>query len=99
LSYFLPEEGGARSQTLQTRSLVRVFAGRILDFDEGAARAAVDLTLQRRRLGRPIGLADAQIAGIVKSRSATLATRDVRDFDGIGIDLIDPWAAHSPNLL
>ena len=33
------------------------------------------------------------LAGIVASRGATLATRNVRDFDDLGIALVDPWAA------
>jgi predicted nucleic acid-binding protein len=42
-------------------------------------------------MGRPIGVADAMIAGIARSRGARLATRNVRDFEGCGIALIDPW--------
>jgi predicted nucleic acid-binding protein len=34
---------------------------------------------------------DAQIAGIARSRGAALATRNVRDFAGCGIELHDPW--------
>jgi predicted nucleic acid-binding protein len=31
------------------------------------------------------------IAGIARAHGATLATRNVRDFEGCGIRLIDPW--------
>jgi hypothetical protein len=31
------------------------------------------------------------IAGIVRSLGGALATRNVRDFEGCGIDVIDPW--------
>ncbi|NQW72833.1 MAG: type II toxin-antitoxin system VapC family toxin [Actinobacteria bacterium] len=51
------------------------------------------LSAKRMRLGRPIGMADACIAGICLVRDATLATRNTRDFDGIGLSLVDPWAA------
>ena len=34
---------------------------------------------------------DTQIAGIVMSRNATLATRNVKDFDDLDIALVDPW--------
>ena len=51
------------------------------------------LSAKRMRLGRPIGMADACIAGICLVRDATLATRNLRDFDGIGLSLVDPWAA------
>jgi predicted nucleic acid-binding protein len=34
---------------------------------------------------------DAQIAAVCQARAATLATRNVKDFEGIDIDVIDPW--------
>ncbi len=42
-------------------------------------------------MGRPIGSFDAQIAAIAHSQGMALATRNVPDFDGIGVTLIDPW--------
>lgn len=51
------------------------------------------LSAKRMRLGRPIGMDDACIAGICLVRDATLATRNTRDFDGIGLSLVDPWVA------
>jgi toxin FitB len=47
----------------------------------------------RRAVGRPIGGMDALIASIALVSGARLATRDVRDFGGLGITLIDPWRA------
>lgn len=68
-----------------------LFPGRILSFDEGAARAFAPIAIDRRKRGRPISLFDAQIAAIAKARDATLATRDTRDFEGCGLTLINPW--------
>ena len=45
----------------------------------------------REMIGRPISMADAQIASICRKLRATLATRNIRDFDNTGIDVIDPW--------
>jgi predicted nucleic acid-binding protein len=45
------------------------------------------------RLLKPIPGFDALIAAVCRSRSAALATRNVPDFDGVGIEVIDPWAA------
>jgi predicted nucleic acid-binding protein len=45
----------------------------------------------RRAQGRPTSLSDAMIVGITRSHGATLATRNTRDFDGCGIELVDPW--------
>ena len=67
------------------------FAERILPFDSDAARAYAMLAAERRVAGRPISQADCQIAAIAQSRGALVATRDVDDFDGCGLDVIDPW--------
>jgi len=66
--------------------------GRILSFDEPAALCAAKFASLRRSAGRPVGLADVQIAGITGARSATLATRNVKDFEGLSIDIVNPWA-------
>jgi predicted nucleic acid-binding protein len=60
------------------------FAGRILSFDREAARAFADISAKCRRLGRPIGEMDAQIAGIAQSQGAAIATRNVHDFQDCG---------------
>jgi predicted nucleic acid-binding protein len=39
-----------------------------------------------------MGEMDAQIAGIARSRGAAIATRNVRDFQDCGVELIDPWS-------
>jgi predicted nucleic acid-binding protein len=67
------------------------FAGRIFGFDSEAARDFARIAAHRRALGRPISQADAQIAAIVRTRGAKLATRNVEDFADCGVDLIDPW--------
>ncbi len=71
------------------------FDGRVLPFDSDAARAYADVAAGRRRRGRPISTADAQIAAIVRSRSGRLATRNADDFEGCGIELVDPWVYDS----
>jgi predicted nucleic acid-binding protein len=69
------------------------FGGRILPFDSPAAVAFADIAAQRRQAGRPISQADAQIAAIARSRGAALATRNVPDFEGCGVEVINPWIA------
>lgn len=68
------------------------FRGRVLSFDASAARAYATITAERRATGRPIGQLDCQIAAVTRCRGAALATRNVRDFEGTGIDVLDPWA-------
>jgi toxin FitB len=67
------------------------FAGRILPFDEEAARAFPEIAASRRGEGRPIAELDAQIAAVARSRRAILATRNTPDFEGCGLRLVNPW--------
>ena len=68
------------------------FMGRILPFDSAAAVAFAEIAANCRQSGRPIAQADAQIAAIARSRGASLATRNVPDFEGCGIHVVNPWA-------
>jgi len=68
-------------------------AGRILPFDSAAARAYADIAASRRSAGKPISQADCQIAAIARAHNAPVATRNTPDFEGCGIDLINPWTA------
>ncbi|MBB2156603.1 type II toxin-antitoxin system VapC family toxin [Gluconacetobacter diazotrophicus] len=91
----LPE--GRRRDTLLAAAHAMfedIFPGRILPFDAEAARAYADIAAQRRREGDPISQFDAQIAAVARSRAATLATRNTRDFGRCGIALLNPW--HGP---
>jgi predicted nucleic acid-binding protein len=67
------------------------FQGRAEPFDRSAAEHYAAIVADRQRTGQPIGMADAQIAAICRSRDMTLATRNTPDFVGTGVRLIDPW--------
>ncbi len=67
------------------------FAGRVLPFDSPAARLYAEIAVARRSAGRPISDADCQIAAITRMWNAALATRNIRDFEGCGIVLVNPW--------
>ena len=69
------------------------FMDRILPFDREAARDYADIAAMRRAAGRTVLPADSQIAAIARSRGMAIATRNVRDFENIGIEVIDPWTA------
>ncbi len=92
----LPEGRRQRQLVAEAEAmLAEDFAGRILPFDSPAAAAYARIAAARRLSGRPISQADAQIAAIAASRGASLATRNVADFVGCGIDVVDPWNARS----
>ena len=87
---------GRRRETLIAdieRFLRSAFDDRILPFDSAAARAYADIAAMRRSAGRPTQPADCQIAAVAHSRGMCVATRNVRDFHGMGIDVVDPWTA------
>lgn len=69
------------------------FAGRVLGFDAEAADVFAQIAASRKLAGRPISQFDAMIAAVARSRGAALATRNLKDFTGCGVDLIDPWQA------
>jgi predicted nucleic acid-binding protein len=86
---------GRRRQSLENSFALALrvpFAGRVVPFDESAAQAAGRIGAARRKVGRPIEIRDLQIAGIAIARKASIATRNIRHFEGLGIDLINPWS-------
>ena len=85
---------GRRREAMEAdieRMLREAFDGRILPFDRAAARAYASIVAVRRSAGHPIAPFDGQIAAIARSRNLAVATRNVRDFAGIDIEIIDPW--------
>jgi predicted nucleic acid-binding protein len=67
--------------------------GRVLTYDRDAARSYAEIASNRKKMGKPISQFDAMIAAVAHSRGATLATRNVKDFEGCAIQLVDPWAS------
>ena len=87
---------GRRRDTLVSdieRILRDAFENRVLPFDSEAARAYADLAATLCSAGRPVALADCQIAAIARSRKMPVATRNVRTFGHIDIEVVDPWVA------
>ncbi|HEX3579458.1 MAG TPA: type II toxin-antitoxin system VapC family toxin [Thermoanaerobaculia bacterium] len=85
-----------RRQALEdtfARAIDVSFAGRIASFDEAAAQTAGKIAAGRQQIGRSLDVRDLRIAGIAIARDAALATGNIRHFEGLGIELIDPWAA------
>jgi toxin FitB len=75
------------------RILRTEYHGRILSFDEPAARLYAQIMAAREAAGRPISDLDAMIAAIARSHGAAVATRNIADFEGCGIRTINPWSA------
>lgn len=85
---------GKRRRRLQERFEQfnqQAFDTRIVSFDESAAHICAEIRAQRRKLGRPISNFDAQIAAIARSLGFAVATRNTKDFEDCGLQLINPF--------
>jgi len=89
----LMPEGRRKRQLLKKAEQVfsTLFAGRICAFDQTAAKVCGAILRARRAAGRPIDEMDAMIAATALANDATLATRNIADFEQSGVELINPW--------
>ena len=88
----LPE--GKRRRELELRYadvMADVFNTSVLPLDARAAELAGRLHAEQIARGRNADVQDSQIAGVALSLGAAVATRDIDDFKGLGIPLINPW--------
>lgn len=86
--------GGRRREAL-TEAIAAMlredFRDRILPFDSAAAEEYASIGAERRAAGRPISQFNCQIAAIARAQGAAMATRNTSDFEGCGVELINPW--------
>ncbi|KRW59231.1 type II toxin-antitoxin system VapC family toxin [Pseudomonas sp. TTU2014-080ASC] len=67
------------------------FAGRIVSFDADAAVYYASLAADSEAKGKVVGMADGQIAAIAALHDARVCTRNVRHFDYLGVQVMNPW--------
>jgi len=67
------------------------FEQRMLDFDQQSARLYAEVMGRRKAIGRPLSVLDGQIASIARANDLAVATRNIRDFEECGLDLINPF--------
>ena len=86
---------GSRKDTLREAAVdvFSRFAEDVLPFDAAEAAVYPEIVDQRDRRGTPISGYDAQIAAICRDNGASLATRNEKDFAGVGVELINPWSS------
>jgi predicted nucleic acid-binding protein len=84
---------GRRKDVLRTTAddVFTAFEEHVLPFDAKAAVQYATIVSDRDHAGLPIDGFDAQIAAICRTHRAALATRNLKDFQGTGLDVIDPW--------
>ncbi len=72
-------------------ALIAEFADRILPLGRQEAECAAGLRAQARLAGRTLDLGDALIGATARLRGLSIATRNERDFDSLGIAIVNPW--------
>lgn len=88
-----PGRRRARLQNWIEDDLTERFRGRVLQIDLAVAEAWGRLTARASRFGRSLSVMDAFFAATAATNELVLATRDVHAFDGLGIDLVNPWGS------
>ena len=69
----------------------RRFSDKMFAFTEEAALAYGDIMGDAARQGRGMSVPDGMIAAIARINGGRLATRNLKDFDTTGLQLISPW--------
>ena len=87
----LPQGRRRDDLLLAIERVLSSFPTNVLPFDLAAARRYAEMQELRRSAGVPLSVEDGIIAAICSTRSLALATRNTRDFEGLGLRLIDPW--------
>jgi predicted nucleic acid-binding protein len=68
-----------------------IYADQVLPYDERAAHTYAAMQESRRSAEQALSVEDGMIAAICGARGLALATRNTKDFDDLGITLINPW--------
>lgn len=68
------------------------FIGRLLDIDEQVADRWGRV---QASAGRTLQVIDGLLAATALQHDLSLVTRNIQDFEGLGMQLINPWQIHS----
>ena len=87
----LPEGKRKQSYLAKLSDIRHTFSSRILPFGSLEAEIAGDLQARAESAGFNASTEDIMIAAIVQANNATLVTRNTRDFEIFGLELINPF--------
>jgi predicted nucleic acid-binding protein len=94
---FRMEPGRRRSEREQfIEGLATMYEERIMPVSKGVGQRWAELRGDSASRGRPLPVIDALIAATALHHDLTLVTRNVRDFEGTGVKLADPWQESAP---
>ncbi len=88
-------EAGRRRNALASwlsHDLPQRFEHRILPIDDMIAVCWGDMMAASKRRGFALTVLDGFLAATANVHALTLVTRNIKDFDGLGVRLFDPWA-------
>ena len=74
-------------------NIMSLYSDHVLDLDRSAAEWSAKLRARARKSGFVIDLGDALIAGTAMANDLSVVTRNVSDFEALGVDVLDPWAS------
>jgi toxin FitB len=74
-----------------TAFFAEAFGNRTLAFDSASAVIYGELRAAREAAGKPIAVEDAMIAATARAYGASVVTRNVTDFTGCDVEVVNPW--------
>ncbi len=89
----LPDGKRKEHMKLRAEAILGLFGNQVLSFGEMTAVVFGEILAQRKKIGRPIEKFDCMIASMAIVNRCVLATRNIKDFEGIsGLKVVNPWA-------
>jgi predicted nucleic acid-binding protein len=77
--------------TWMNEDLIARFGDRVLPIDVPSMLVWGTLTSRMDASGTPMGVMDSLLAASALSRNMVLVTRNVKDFTGVNLRLVNPW--------
>lgn len=91
LTILPPSERRKRLEQAIEESLTSWFGDRVLPLTRAIAEHWGTLDGQRQLAGRPLNIPDGQIAATAREHGLTVVGRNIRDFEGLGVQVLNPW--------
>jgi predicted nucleic acid-binding protein len=88
------DQGRRRTElTAWLAEALTFYGDRILQVDVGVAAVWAEVWMTHRRLGRVVGVVDELVAATALAHDLIVVTRNVRDFEDSGCNLVSPWSS------
>ena len=81
----------ARLEVWLERQLLELFRGQVLPVTQAIAKRWGTFDGTRQLAGRPLSVPDGMIAATAFEHGLIVVTRNVKDFEGLGVPILNPW--------